>query len=125
MPGLLLVMLGGAVGAALRYELGRAATDRIGDSFPWGTLTINLIGGLLMGALVGWLLHLGPAGRPIWTLLGVGVLGGFTTFSAFALEIWVMLERGDIAYAAGYAAASVVGSVLLLFVGLALARAAA
>ena len=125
MPNLLLVMLGGAIGAALRYQVGRAALGLAGPGFPWGTLTVNLVGGLLMGVLAGAAMSEGAGERPLWLFLGVGVLGGFTTFSAFSLELFAMIERGDIGAAASYVLASVLGSVLLLFAGLWLARASA
>ena len=125
MPNLLLVMLGGAIGAALRYQAGRAALELIGPGFPWGTLIVNLAGGLLMGVLAGTAIGDGGGEKPLWLFLGVGVLGGFTTFSAFSLELFAMLERGELAIAASYVLASVLGSVMLLFGGYWLARASA
>ena len=124
MPPLLLVMIGGAAGAGLRYQVGRAALHHFGPGFPWGTLAVNLIGGLLMGVLAGAIFGDGVQGRPFWLLLGVGVLGGFTTFSAFSFDIFLMIERGAIGIAAAYAFASLIGSVLLLYAGFWLARAA-
>ena len=121
MHKLLLVMIGGAVGAGLRYEVGRIAFRQLGPAFPWGTLAVNLAGGLLMGLLAG---STGAGTRPLWFFAGVGVLGGFTTFSAFSLELFGMMERGQIAVALGYAGASVLGSVLLLGAGWALTRSA-
>lgn len=118
-----LVMIGGALGAGGRYLVGRATLAAFGPTLPWGTLAVNISGGLLMGLLVGALARVG--GGEAWRLfLGVGVLGGFTTFSAFALETATMIERGTLLAAAGYAAASVIGSVAALFAGLAVARAA-
>jgi CrcB protein len=125
MPNLLLVMLGGAIGAALRYQAGRAALGLAGPGFPWGTLAVNLAGGLLMGVLAGAAIGEGAAERPLWLFLGVGVLGGFTTFSAFSLELFAMIERGDFAVAVSYVLASVLGSVMLLFAGLWVVRASA
>ena len=124
MPNLLLVMLGGAIGAALRYQVGRHALGLIGPGFPWGTLTVNLAGGLMIGVLAGTAIG-GQPDRPLWLFLAVGLLGGFTTFSAFSLETFAMIERGDFGIALSYALASVAGSVLLLFAGIWLARAAA
>ena len=83
---------GFAAGAGLRYEAGRLALRQFGPGFPWGTLAVNLIGGLAMGLLAGWIG--GSATRPAWFLLGVGLLGGFTTFSAYSLDLFQMLERG-------------------------------
>jgi fluoride exporter len=123
MPNLLLVMLGGAIGAGLRHLAGTVALARLGPGFPWGTLFVNLAGGLLIGLLTGWFVRAG-ANEAMRLFLGVGILGGFTTFSAFSLETFLMVERGEIGLAAFYAATSVVGSVALLFAGLWLMRAA-
>jgi CrcB protein len=125
MPSLLLVMIGGAAGAGLRLEFGRFALGRLGPAFPWGTLGVNLIGGLLMGVLAGTMMSEGSGERPLWLLLAVGLLGGFTTFSAFSLDLFAMLERGRHGAAAGYVAGSVLGSLLLLAGGWWAARAAA
>lgn len=125
MPNLFLVMLGGAVGAAARYLLSRASVEAWGTGYPWGTLIANLLGGLLMGVLAGVLAKAGESGEQWRLLLGVGVLGGFTTFSAFSLETMMMIERGDWAAAAGYSLASVLGSVAALALGLAATRAVA
>jgi len=116
MPSLFLVMIGGAAGAGLRWEFGRLALARLGPGFPWGTLGVNLVGGLLMGILAGATMGQGPD-RPLWLLLAVGLLGGFTTFSAFSLDLFAMLERGRFAATAAYALASVLGSLLLLAFG--------
>jgi CrcB protein len=124
MPNLLLVMIGGAVGAGLRYEAGRLALRALGPAFPWGTLIVNLSGGLLIGLLAGAMGE-GAAQRPLWMLLAVGVLGGFTTFSAFSLDLFAMIEHGQAGVALAYVAASVLGSLLLLMAGYWLARALA
>lgn len=125
MPNLLLVMFGGAVGSAFRYQLGRVALQQMGPGFPWGTLIVNLLGGLLMGILAGIVISDGPVDRPLWLLLGVGVLGGFTTFSAFSLDVFAMLERNELAIAGAYVTASVAGSVMLLMLGFWFAKATA
>ncbi|HZG46902.1 MAG TPA: fluoride efflux transporter CrcB [Allosphingosinicella sp.] len=124
MTAFVFVMLGGAVGAALRFGIGVWSIQSFGDAFPWGTLVVNLSGGLLMGLLAGAVIREG-AGLPVHLLLGTGLLGGFTTFSAFSLETALLVERGQIGTALAYALASVVGSVLLLFAGLWAGRAAA
>ncbi|MGA9581897.1 MAG: CrcB family protein [Allosphingosinicella sp.] len=125
MPNLLLVMIGGAAGAGLRWEFGRLALRQLGPGFPWGTLGVNLTGGLLMGILAGAMMGQGSDQRPLWLFLAVGLLGGFTTFSAFSFDLFAMLERGRIATASLYVAASVLGSLALLAFGWWSARAVA
>lgn len=94
-----------------------------GSAWPWATLTANVIGGLAMGLLVGWLALRGGAGQESVRLFAaVGLLGGFTTFSAFSLETVLMIERRQFAMAGGYVAASVVVSIIALFIGLMVAR---
>jgi CrcB protein len=122
MPSLLLVMLGGALGSGARHLVGRATLSLFGPNYPWGTLAVNLIGGLLMGLLAGGLIRFGESGEQWRLLLGVGVLGGFTTFSAFSLDVMNMLERGDWILGLGYILASVVGAVVALALGLGIAR---
>ncbi len=118
---LLYVMLGGAFGSGARYLTGLATLSLFGPALPYGTLAVNLIGGLLMGALVGTLARVGDGGT--WRLLlGVGVLGGFTTFSSFSLDAVTMIERGQTGIAFGYVLVSVVGSIAALFAGLSLTR---
>jgi len=117
MPGLLLVLLGGAAGAGLRYEAGRLALRQFGPGFPWGTLAVNLIGGLAMGLLAGAMTGEGMTSRPAWLLLGVGLLGGFTTFSAYSLDLFLMLQRGQGGLAFAYAVGSTLGALGLLALG--------
>lgn len=119
---LVYVMLGGALGAGARHLVGRLLLALLGAAFPYGTLTVNLAGGLLMGLLAGSLLRLGTNGEPWRLFVGVGILGGFTTFSSFALDTVVLAERGAWGLAAGYLLLSVGGSVAALVGGLALAR---
>ena len=123
MPNLLIVMLGGAIGAGARHLVGAAALARLGPGFPWGTLIVNLSGGLMMGLLAGWLARAGGSGATR-LFVAVGMLGGYTTFSAFSLETFLMIERSQYGAAAAYVGASAAGSVALLFLGLALIRAA-
>lgn len=124
MTRFLLVASGGALGAMARYGLGliagRAAPNA---AWPWGTFGANVIGGLLMGLLVGWLALKAGAGQESLRLFAaVGVLGGFTTFSAFSLETALMIQRRELMLAAAYALGSVVVATGALFVGLWLAR---
>jgi len=118
----LLVFLGGGAGAIARYGLG-VVLSRPQGHWPWSTFAANVAGGLLMGVLVSVLAHKGGADQDRWRLLlGVGVLGGFTTFSAFSLETALMIERKAFGQAAAYTVASVVLSVAALFAGMLLAR---
>jgi CrcB protein len=94
----------------------------MGPGFPWGTWIVNLVGGLLMGVLAGTLARTPGGGEPLHLFLGVGVLGGFTTFSAFSLEAFNMLSRGQGLMALAYAVSSVAGSILMLFFGVMLTR---
>ncbi|SFP47012.1 fluoride efflux transporter CrcB [Sphingomonas rubra] len=121
---LLLVMTGGALGAGARHLSGRATLALFGPGLPVGTLAVNLVGGLLMGVLAG-LLARSVTGEPWRLFLGVGVLGGFTTFSAFSLDTVMLAERGQPLLALGYVLVSVAGSIAALVAGLSLARAAA
>ena len=125
MPNLLLVMAGGAIGAGFRYHISRVALQQMGPGFPWGTLIVNLLGGLLIGILAGTVVSDGPIDRPLWMFLGVGVLGGFTTFSAFSFDLFAMLQRSELGLALAYTVCSVAGSVLLLVLGFWFARATA
>ncbi len=120
----ILVIIGGAIGSVSRYQVGRLALGWLGPNYPWGTLAVNWIGGFLMGVLVGILARIGGS-ENMRLFFGVGILGGFTTFSAFSLDAVTMIERGDWGVALGYALVSVIGSVLALFAGLYLIRAAA
>ncbi len=122
LPPLLLVMFGGAVGAGLRFAVGRSTLTAFGSGLPFGTWTVNILGGFLMGVLVGWLTTRTASDEPLRLLLGVGVLGGFTTFSAFSLELVQMVLKGDILLGTAYAVSSVAGSMLALFGGLYLMR---
>ncbi len=122
MPPLILVMLGGAIGAGFRYHIGAVALRNMGPGFPWGTFLVNIVGGMLMGVLVGSLAREADGGEPLRLFLGVGVLGGFTTFSAFSLEAYNMLVRGEAALAFAYAFSSVAGAIFMLGVGLWLTR---
>jgi len=121
MNSLFPVMIGGAVGAGARHLVGQAMLARFGPAFPWGTLSINIVGSLLMGLLVGWLARSG-GGDTTRLFLGVGILGGFTTFSSFSMEYWMLFERGQNAQAAAYVLASVIGAIAACGLGLFIVR---
>ena len=118
----LMVFAGGGAGAVLRYQLGRALTGALGPAAmmacPWATLACNVTGSLAMGALAGWLARHGTGGEHWRLLLGVGLLGGFTTFSAFSLELMLLIERGQAGTAFAYAAVSVLAGLTGLYLGL-------
>ena len=124
MTRFLLVAIGGALGSVARYGVGLAAGRLFpGAAWPFGTLTVNIVGGLVMGLVAGWLAaRVGAGQESVRVFAAVGVLGGFTTFSAFSLETALMIERRQFAMAGGYVAASVVLSIAALFLGLMVAR---
>lgn len=130
MKSLFLVMIGGAVGAALRHLLAlRLSALGTASGWPWGTFAANIAGGLAMGLLAAWVMAAGRSAimpgmaHDLRLLLGVGLIGGFTTFSAFSLEMAMMVERGAAALALAYALASVAAALAALFAGLAAGRA--
>ena len=123
MPTLFFVMAGGAIGAGARHLTSRATLSLFGAGLPYGTLTVNLAGGLLMGLLTGLLARWGTVQGETWRLfLGVGILGGFTTFSSFSLDTVLLWQRGEAAWALGYMMLSVIGSIAALVAGLFLSR---
>jgi CrcB protein len=119
---LLLVAIGGAIGASLRHLTGLATMRLFGAGFPWGTLAVNIVGSFVMGAFVELLARRFGASNELRLFVATGILGGFTTFSSFSLDFAVLFERGTQAIAFGYAAASVIGALLALFAGLWLVR---
>lgn len=118
-----IIAAGGAIGAVARYGVGQVAYRVLGGGFPWGTLSVNVVGSIAMGAAIAWLVTREPAGQGLRAFLAVGLLGAFTTFSTFALDAVTLYERKAYATAGGYVAASVVLSILGLFAGLAAGRA--
>ncbi len=117
-----LVFAGGGMGAVLRHQMGRGLTGWLGPAamtaFPWATLAVNVSGSLAMGLLAGWLARSGSDGEHWRLFLGVGLLGGFTTFSAFSLELMLLIERGQAGTAFAYAAVSVLAGLTGLYLGL-------
>lgn len=118
MMQMLLVALGGAAGSLARYGVGVAVARVFGLAFPWGTLAVNVAGGLAMGVLAA---RVGPENEQVRLLLGVGVLGGFTTFSTFSLETVRLLQQAP-GNAMLYIAASLVLAVGACWAGLVLGR---
>jgi len=119
----LIVFLGGGLGAALRHGVNILAARVWGIQFPFGTLSVNVLGCLLMGALAAYFAFKGEAAQSWQLFLTTGILGGFTTFSAFSLDVALLYERGDLHLAALYVIASVLLSIVGLFAGLWLIRA--
>lgn len=123
MTNLLLVALGGAIGASFRHLASIAALRIMGSGFPWGTLFVNVFGSLIMGLFIAWLTKKSGVSNELRLFVATGILGGFTTFSAFSLDVANMFERGDMMSTAGYVLASVVLSVAAVFMGLWFGRA--
>lgn len=123
MQAYLLVGIGGAIGAMARYGTGVFVGRLWRADFPLATLLINIAGSLAMGLLVGWFARaLPPSQEEIRLFVAVGVLGGFTTFSAFSLDAIALMERGEVWQAAFYVGLSVVVSVVALWLGLLVMR---
>jgi len=118
MTNLLLVAAGGAIGASLRHLSGIAAVRLFGAGFPWGTLLVNILGSFIMGLFIAWMVKKTGISNDVRLFVATGVLGGFTTFSAFSLDVANMVERGAMSTAFIYIAASVVISLSAVFIGL-------
>jgi len=121
--GFLIVFLGGGLGAALRHGINISAARLLGTGFPYGTLFINVVGSLAMGLIAEYFALKGHLPQHWRLFLTTGILGGFTTFSAFSLEAALLYERGQVAGAAIYVVASVALAIAGLFAGLAIVRA--
>ena len=121
----LAIAAGGAIGAVARHFVNVQAAALLGSGFPWGTLTVNIVGSFLMGVLIETSALIWSPGPALRAMLAVGVLGAFTTFSSFSLDVAVHYERGQLLHAAAYILSSVVLSIAALFAGLALIRALA
>lgn len=119
----LTVFLGGGIGAALRHGVNVAAFKLLGAGFPFGTLAVNIAGSFAMGLIVEWFALKADPGQHWRLFITTGILGGFTTFSAFSLDTALLVERGVPATALAYALLSVLASVGGLFLGLFLVRA--
>ncbi|MBS9720376.1 fluoride efflux transporter CrcB [Tianweitania sp. BSSL-BM11] len=122
MNNLLLVAAGGAVGASLRHLVNAGSARLTTTAFPWWTIVINILGSLIMGLLVGWLARRSGTSDALRLFVATGMLGGFTTFSAFSLDFATLWQRGEVMGAFGYVAASVIVSLIAVFAGLWVAR---
>ena len=120
--GYLIVFLGGGLGAALRHGVNLAALRLFGPNFPFGTLIVNVTGSIAMGLIAGYFAFKGGASQHWRLFLTTGILGGYTTFSAFSLDVAVLWERHAVWPAIAYVLASVLMSVAGLFAGLLLFR---
>ena len=120
--GYLIVFLGGGVGAALRHGINLASARALGTAFPYGTLMINITGSLIMGLVAAYFAFKGDASQHWRLFLTTGILGGYTTFSAFSLDAALLYERGEVGMAAVYVIASVALSIAGLFAGFAIVR---
>jgi CrcB protein len=120
--GYLAVFVGAGLGGMLRHAVNRASFVYFGPGFPYGTLIVNVVGGLLMGVLAELFLVKGGGSQEFRLFLTTGFLGGFTTFSAFSLDAALMWERSDYAALGAYVTGSVVLSVAALFLGMATVR---
>ena len=120
--GYLIVFLGGGIGAALRHGINLAVARMLGTAFPYGTLLINISGSFIMGLIAAYFAFKGDASQHWRLFLTTGILGGFTTFSAFSLDVALLYERGETGLAALYVLASVAVSIVALFAGMALVR---
>lgn len=127
MQAALLVFVGSGIGGVLRHLVNVLGQRLLGPTFPWWTLTVNVVGGAAMGMIVGWFALRAGEGwsQPLRLFLTTGIVGGFTTFSAFSLDAVVLWQRGETGLAATYVIASVVLSIGAVFAGLALMRVAA
>jgi CrcB protein len=125
MNAILLVASGGAIGSVARYLVGAGMARAFGVSFPYGTLAVNVIGGFLMGLFIELLARRFEGSPELRLFIAIGILGGFTTFSSFSLDVVVLWERGELATALFYVLASVILSIGAVFFGLWLARIAA
>ena len=117
-----LVFIGGGLGSVLRYIVNVICPRILGTNFPYHTFIINITGSTIMGLVAGYLAFKGDAVQSWRLFLMTGILGGYTTFSAYSLDSAVLYERGEITLAALYVVGSVVLSILGLFAGLALIR---
>jgi CrcB protein len=120
--GFVLVFIGGGCGASLRHAVNMTCARAFGTAFPYGTFIINITGSIVMGLIAGYLAFRGEASQHWRLFLMTGILGGYTTFSAFSLDTAMLYERGAVGLAAFYVLGSVGISIAGLFAGLAVVR---
>jgi len=129
----LIIFLGGGLGATVRHFVGLGALRLLGPGFPYGTFVVNVFGSLVMGLFIGWLVRKGGAAssgsgsglfgsQELRLFFATGLLGGFTTFSAFSLDIANLWERGAAALALIYTLGTVAACIIAIFAGLYMAR---
>jgi len=119
----LLIFIGGGLGSMLRHAVNQVSAAYFGVNFPWGTLSVNIAGSLAMGLLAGWFAFRSEGDPLLRLFLATGILGGFTTFSAFSLDAVLLWERGQYAGASFYVLGSVLAAIIGVFAGLAIMRA--
>ena len=121
--GYIIVFVGAGIGGVLRHAVNVAAARLFGYGFPFGTIIVNVVGSFLMGVLAGYFTYRTGLSQHVRLFLTTGILGGFTTFSAFSLDAALLIERHSYRTAGSYTVASVAASVAALFLGLAIFRA--
>jgi CrcB protein len=114
---LLLIFLGGGIGSMLRHLVNQVSAAVFGVNFGWGTLLVNIVGSFAMGLLAGWFAFRSEGGELLRLFLATGILGGFTTFSAFSLDALLLWEKGQTTAALIYSVASVGGAIISVFAG--------
>jgi len=118
----LIIFIGGGLGSMLRHAVNQTSAALFGTHFPSGTFAVNVIGSLAMGLLAGWFAFRGEGGQLLRLFLTTGILGGFTTFSAFSLDAALLWERGQVGIAALYVGGSVAAGIGGVFIGLSVMR---
>src|SRR5262245_21894253 len=120
--GFLIVFIGGGLGSMLRHAANQAGAALLGPDFPYSTMVVNISGSLAMGLIAGWFALRGAGGQTWPLFLTTGILGGFTTFSTFSLDVALLWERGEIARVAIYVLGSFIPAIIAVFLGLAIMR---
>lgn len=116
------IFVGGGIGSWFRYCTNSFISQKFGTNFPYGTITVNIIGSFIMGLLIEYLSRTLPHSLELRAFLTVGILGGFTTFSAFSLDTILLIERGNLPLAAIYVLSSVIFSIMAVFIGMNLVK---